>query len=42
VQKKQTRLSALVKVPIAVDLDTLFTDLRKTGKVAKIRLHENY
>ena len=42
VQKKQTRLSALVKVPITVDLDALFSDLRKTGKVAKIRLHENY
>jgi len=42
VNKKQTRLSALVKVPISVDLDALFTELRKTGKVAKIRLHENY
>ena len=42
VQKKQTRLSALVKVPVNVDLDTLFTELRKTGKVAKVRLHENY
>lgn len=42
VNKKQTRLSALVKVPISVDLDALFSDLRKTGKVAKVRLHENY
>lgn len=42
VQKKQTRLSALVKVPINVDLDSLFKELRKTGKVAKIRVHENY
>ncbi len=42
VNKKQTRLSALVKVPVSVDLDALFTDLRKTGKVAKVRLHENY
>jgi len=42
VQKKQTRLSALVKVPVNVDLDTLFSELRKTGKVAKVRLHENY
>lgn len=42
VQKRQTRLSALVKVPLNVDLDALFTDLRETGKVAKIRLHENY
>lgn len=42
VQKKQTRLSLLVKVPVDVDLDSLFSELRRTGKVAKIRLHENY
>lgn len=42
VQKKQTRLSALVKVPVDVDLDALFSELRRTGKVAKVRLHENY
>lgn len=42
VQKKLTRLSALVRVPVNINLDSLFSDLRKTGKVAKIRLHENY
>lgn len=42
VRKKETRLSALVKVPVAIDLDGLFGALQKTGKVAKVRLHENY
>ncbi len=42
VQKKQTRISALVKVPVNADLDSLFTALRTTGKVTKIRMHENY
>ncbi|MDX9958564.1 MAG: MgtC/SapB family protein [Clostridia bacterium] len=42
VRKKQTRLSALVKVPLDCDLDALFTELRRTGKVEKVRLHENY
>lgn len=42
VHKKETRLSALVRVPISADLDGLFTQLRTTGKVTKLRLHENY
>jgi len=42
VQKKQTRLSALVKVPVDTDLDALFAELRNSGKVARVRLHENY
>lgn len=42
VKKNQTKLSALVMVPINIDMDALFFDLCKTGDVTKIRLHENY
>ncbi|MBU0954887.1 MAG: MgtC/SapB family protein [Spirochaetes bacterium] len=42
VEKNQTRISALVKVPVHTDLDALFTSLQSTGKVTKIRMHENF
>lgn len=42
VRKKHSRLSILARVPVNVDLDALFLALRKTGRVEKIRLHENY
>lgn len=42
VSKKHARLSALARVPVDVDLDALFAALKTTGKVGKIRLHENY
>lgn len=42
VRKKQARISALVKVPVAADLEALFERLKETGKVSKVRLHENY
>ncbi len=42
VNKKQSRVSALVKVPVNADLNALFAELKKSGKVTKIRLHENY
>lgn len=40
--KKQTRLNLLVRVPISVDVEALFHDLKVTGKVSKIRMEENY
>jgi putative Mg2+ transporter-C (MgtC) family protein len=42
VRKKQARISALVKVPVTADLEALFERLKETGKVSKVRLHENY
>ncbi len=40
--KKQTRINILARVPISVDIEKLFRELKETGKVAKIRMEENY
>lgn len=38
---KRTRMSILSQVPVSVNMDRLFAEIRDTGKVSKIRLHEN-
>lgn len=40
--KKAARINMLVKVPAIVDYEDLFTELKKLGKVDKVRLQENY
>jgi putative Mg2+ transporter-C (MgtC) family protein len=40
--KKESRISMLVKAPQDVDLDALFSELKKTGRTEKIKLEENY
>ncbi|HRZ88368.1 MAG TPA: MgtC/SapB family protein [Spirochaetia bacterium] len=42
VRGKRTRLNMLVKIPVHADLESLFTDIRKTGKVLKVQLQEKY
>ncbi len=42
VRGKRTRLNILVKIPINADLESLFGDIRKTGKVIKVQLQEKY
>jgi putative Mg2+ transporter-C (MgtC) family protein len=42
VRNKRTRLNLLIKIPVTMDLESLFGDIRKTGKVLKIQLQENY
>lgn len=42
VNKKRARLSALASVPVDVDLEALFDSIKRSGKVSKIRLHEDY
>jgi putative Mg2+ transporter-C (MgtC) family protein len=42
VTKKQTRINMLVRVPLDVDIEKLFKELRGTGKVVKIKMMENY
>ncbi|OHD19081.1 MAG: hypothetical protein A2087_12670 [Spirochaetes bacterium GWD1_61_31] len=41
-KSKHTRLSLLVRVPLKLNLGSLFADIRATGQVSKIRLFENY
>ena len=42
VRSKRTKLNVLVKVPVKTDLESLFGEIRKTGKVLKIQLQEKY
>ena len=42
VRSKSTKLNLLVKVPVKTDLESLFGEIRKTGKVLKIQLQEKY
>jgi putative Mg2+ transporter-C (MgtC) family protein len=42
VRNKRTRLNLLIKIPVTADLESLFTEIRKTGKVIKVQLQENY
>jgi len=42
VRSKRTRLNLLIKIPINADLESLFSDIRKTGKVLKVQLQEKY
>lgn len=42
VRGKRTRLNLLVKIPISEDLESLFGEIRKTGKVLKVQLQEKY
>ncbi len=39
---KDTRMTLLVRVPVNLDLDAFFTELRGSGKVHKVRLHESF
>ncbi len=39
---KDTRMTLLVRVPVNLVLDVFFTELRASGKVHKIRLHESF
>lgn len=42
VRGKRTRLNLLVKIPVQSDLESLFADIRKTGKVLKVQMQEKY
>ncbi|HSV56184.1 MAG TPA: MgtC/SapB family protein [Magnetospirillaceae bacterium] len=42
VREKRTRINLLVRIPVKADLETLFGEIRKTGKVLKIQLQEKY
>ena len=42
VREKRTRLNLLVKIPVNSDLESLFAEIRKTGKVLKVQLQEKY
>jgi len=42
VRSKRTRLNLLVKIPVTTDLESLFGEIRKTGKVLKVQLQEKY
>ncbi len=40
--KKETRIRALVRVPVDIDVESFFRALKETGKVEKIKMEENY
>ena len=42
VRGKRTRLNLLIKIPINADLESLFGEIRKTGKVLKVQIQEKY
>jgi len=42
VNRKRSRLSALASVPVEIDLEALFDSIKRSGKVSKIRLHEDF
>jgi len=35
-------MTLLVRVPVNLELDVFFTELRASGKVHKVRLHESF
>jgi putative Mg2+ transporter-C (MgtC) family protein len=41
VAKGSSKLSVLAKIPVAVDIEGLFTQLRKIGNVEKVKIEEN-
>lgn len=40
--KKETRVKALVRVPVNIDIEAFFKAVKVTGKVVKIKMAENY